>query len=265
MHVVVCVKQIVDLQQIRIRRDTRAPIVEGLPLVLSDIDKNAVEEAVRLKERRDGVTVTLLSLGSPRLRETVKEALAMGADQAVLLTDSSLQGGDPMSTAVALAAAIRKLGQCDLILLGEGSADNYSGQVGPRLAELLGLPDITFACRIEQLTDSTVQATRSLDDGLETVEADLPAVVTVLAEINQPRIPALPHILRAARKPVQEWTADVLGLAANQAGAAAAGVRQLSNLAPLQERKGILFTGDPDEAARQLANALVREGVARRP
>ncbi len=265
MDIVVCVKQIVDLQQIRIRHDTRAPIVEGLPLVLSDIDKNAVEEAVRLKEGLGAATVTVLSLGSPKLRETIKEALAMGADQAVLLTDASLQGGDAMSTALALAAAIRKMSRYDLILLGEGSADNYSGQVGPRLAELLGLPDITFVCRIEQLTDSTVRATRSLEDGLEMVEADLPTVITVLAEINQPRIPALPHILRAARKPVQEWTAADLGLAAHEAGAATAGVRQLSNLAPVQERKRTVFAGDPGEAARQLADALAREGVTRRP
>ena len=261
LDIVVCVKQTVDPQQVQVRRDTREPVVEGLALVISDIDKNAVEEAVRLKEQLGDATVTVLSLGTAKVRETIKGALAMGADKAIILTDPVLLGGDPMSTARALAAAVRKLGRCDLLILGEGSADNYSGQVGPRLAELLDLPDITYATRLELLGGAAVRATRSLEDGLEVVEADLPALVTVSASINEPRIPALRNIMAVGRKPLLEWSAADLGLAPQSAGAAIAGTHLLSNVAPLQERKGIIFSGEPDETARRLAEALQAEGV----
>lgn len=260
MDIIVCVKQIVDLKQLRIHRESRQPLTSGLPLVLSDIDKNALEEAVRLKEKLGQVTITVLSLGGGRLRETIKEALAMGGDQAILLTDPALHDGGAALTALALAAAVRKLGSYDLVLLGEGSADNYSGQVGPRLAALLDLPDITYVRQIE-LEGATLRATRALEDGLEVVQAKLPAMVTVLAEINEPRIPALPHILRAGRKPVQEWSAADLGLAAEQVKAAAGAVRQVSNLAPLQQRKGVIFSGPAEETAGKLADALRKEGV----
>ncbi|MEW6230736.1 MAG: electron transfer flavoprotein subunit beta/FixA family protein [Chloroflexota bacterium] len=255
MEVVVCIKQVVDLKQVRIKRDTREPVLEGLPLVLSDIDKNALEEAVRLKERLGEAKVTALSLGSGKLRETIKEALAIGADEAILVTDPALQGGDPSITARALAAAVGKLGHVDLVLLGEGSADNYTGQVGPRLAELLSLPQVTFVKQMD-VVGGTLRATRSLEDGLEVVEVPLPALVTVVAEINEPRLPTLPQILRAGRKPIQEWSAADLGLIPGPPA-----VTQRSNLAPQQERKNVIFTGDVDQAVGKLVDALVREGV----
>jgi electron transfer flavoprotein beta subunit len=264
ISIVVCVKQTVDPQQVQVKRDTREPIVDGLPLVISDIDKNAVEEAVRLKEKLGEATITVLSLGAAKVRETIKGALAMGADKAIILTDPALLGGDPMATATALAAAVRKLDRCDLLILGEGSADNYSGQVGPRLAELLDLPDITYVERLEIVDGTVVRAARSLEDGVEVVETELPALVTVSASINEPRIPALRNIMAVGRKPLLEWSATDVGLTAQHAGAAISGVRQISNVAPLQERKRIIFSGEPDEAARQLADALREQGVGSR-
>ena len=165
-----------------------------------------------------------------------------------------------MSTAIALAAAVRKLGGCDLLLLGEGSADNYSGQVGPRLAELLGLPDITYVQQLD-VTDADVRAVRSLEDGSEVVEAKLPVLVTVLASINEPRIPALRNIMAVGRKPMLEWAAADLGLDPARIGRAASGVRQISNRAPLQNRKGIIFSGDAGDVAKRLAEALRAEGA----
>lgn len=264
IEIVVCVKQTVDSQLVQVRRGTREPIVDGLPLQISDIDKNAVEEAVRLKEKLGDATVTALSLGTARVRETIKGALAMGADRAIILTDPALLGGDTMSTATALAAAVRKMERYDLLILGEGSADNYSGQVGPRLAELLGIPDITYVDRLELVGATAVRATRSLEDGLEIVEAELPVLVTVSASINEPRIPALRNIMSVGRKPLLEWSAADLGLTPAQAGVSVSAVRQLSNVAPLQERKHIIFSGDPDDAARRLAEALHAEGVVGR-
>jgi electron transfer flavoprotein beta subunit len=254
MDIIVCIKQIVDLKQLRIQRETREPILEGLPWVISDTDKNALEAAVHLKEAVGG-TVTVLSLGAtPRLKETMKEALAMGADSATLIIDPALDGNGPAATAQVLARAIQKIGRYDLLLLGEASADNYTGQVGPRLAELLGLPQVTFAIGVEPV-GGALQVTRSLEDSLEIVEAPLPALVTVLSEINEPRIPALTQILRAGRKPVTEWQAADLGLS----GAPAPLTQVVRNVAPMSTRKGQTFTGD--DAVDQLVDALMREGV----
>ncbi len=136
-------KQVVDLQQIRIKRDTREPVLEGLPVLFGDMDKNALEEAVRIKEKH-GAKVTVLSVGSAKLKETVLEALAMGADEASIVIDAACEGSDTAASAATIAAAINKIGSYDLILVGEGSADNYSGQIGSRLAEILNVPQITF-------------------------------------------------------------------------------------------------------------------------
>lgn len=253
MDIVVCVKQIVDLRQLRIKRETREPILEGLPLVISDIDKNALEAAVRLKEAHGGKVIALSLSSSPKLKETIKEALAMGADEAVLLVDPAFDRTDPPFTARALAKAIRKIGKFDLLLLGEGSADNYTGQVGPRLAEMLNLPQATFAVGVET-TDGGLRVTRNLDEVVEVVEVPLPALVTVLTEVNQPRIPALTQILRAGKKPIAEWRATDLGLLAP-----APFTEVVSNLAPVQERKGEIFEGDG--AVEKFAAALAREGL----
>ena len=258
MNIVVCMKQIPDLQQIRIK--DRKPLLEGAPLIFGDMDKNALEEAVRLKEKVEGTKVTALAMGGAKLKDGIKEALAIGADEAVLLMDPQFAGSDAMGKARALAKAIEKIGEHDLILCGEGSTDNYSGQVGPRLAEILNLPQITYVRELE-VEDGKLRAVRNMEESFEVVETELPALVTVANEINQPRLASLRDILKAARKPVQEWTAADLGLSEDQVGATGAVMEMLSNLAPEQERKQIVFEGDLDEVIENLVNALTKEGV----
>jgi electron transfer flavoprotein beta subunit len=250
---------VVDLRQIRIKAQTREPVLEGLPLLFGDFDKNALEEAVRIKERIEA-RVIVLAVGSPKLRETIKEALAMGADEAVILTDPAFEGSDAMGSARTLAAAIRKIGSVDLVLTGEGSADEYSGQVPSRLAELLGLPQITYVRQLE-LLDGRLRAVCDLEDCLLVVEAHLPALVSVTSELNQPRLPPLSAILRSGRKPLQQWTAAEIGLDEASVGAAASSVEVLSNLAPQQQRKGVVYEGPADEAAAKLLDDLIREGM----
>ena len=157
--------------------------------------------------------------------------------------------------AAALAAAVKKIGAFDLILFGEGSTDNYTGQVGARVAELLGLPQVGYARRIDAAGGS-IRCERSMDDMIETLEAPLPAVVTVVSEINEPRIPSLMHIMKAKSKPQQVWSLADLGLAAP------APVRDIvSNLAEEQDRKHVMFEGTAAEQADAFVDALIREGV----
>ncbi len=259
MDIIVCLKQVPDLQQIRIKRETREPVLEGAPFVFGAFEKNALEAAVRLKEKHGGKVIAL-ALGTPKLKENILEALAMGADEAVLLTEPAFAGGGAVGTANALAAAIRKIGKFDLILMGEGSADNYSGQIIARVAELLDLPQITYVREL-QMTNNRIHATRDLEDVLEIVEADLPVVVSATSELNTPRLPPLTAILRASKKPIAIWSPSDLSLAKEQVGASVAAVKTLSNLAPEQERKQILFEGDVDKAADELVKALQKEGA----
>ena len=259
MNIVVCMKQVVDLQQIRIKRETREPVLDGLPVLLGDMDKNALEEAVRIKEKH-GAKVTVLSVGSAKLKETVIEALATGADDASIVVDPLCDGSDPTSTALTLAAAVNKIGSCDLILVGEGSTDNYSGQVGSRLAEILSLPQITYVRELS-IEGNTVTAVRDMENALEVVKANLPLVVSVTSEINKPRRAPLTQILRAARKPLNIWRLSDLGMALDKVGSASSWLRVISNLAPEQERKGVIFEGDVEETIGKLVDALRKEGA----
>lgn len=259
MNIIVCMKQVVDLQQIRIKRDTREPVLEGLPVQLGDMDKNALEEAVKIKEKH-GAKVTVLSVGSIKLKDTILQALAMGADDASIVVDPACDGSNPATTALALAAAVRKIGSADLILFGEGSTDNYSGQVCPRLAEVLGLPQITFARELS-IEDGTVTAVRDMENALDVVKGNLPLVVSVTSEINKPRRPPLTQILRASRKPLNIWALADLGIGPDVIGSVSSSVRVISNLAPEQERKGIIFEGDLNEAVGKIVQALRKEGV----
>jgi electron transfer flavoprotein beta subunit len=254
MNVVVCMKQVIDLEQIRIKPDSRQPVVEGLPVLFGDFEKCALEEAVRIKEKHGGKVVAVAA-GSPKLKDTIKEALAIGADEAVILTDPAFQDSDAMGSARLLAKTIEKIGEYDLILLGDGSADNYSGEVPPRLAELLGLPQVASVREVDVL-DGRVRAVRDLEDALEVLEVDLPAVLAVTSELNTPRLPPLSAILKAGRKPLHVWGPGDVGVTAEEVGAEASVVEVLRNLAPVQDRKGVMCEDEAD-----LVRALQQEGV----
>lgn len=261
MHIVVCMKQIPDLEKIRIKADTREPVLEGVPVRFGDWDKSAVEAAVRIKEAGGEVKVTAVAIGSAKLKDTIKEALAIGADEAVILTDRAFEGSDEAGTARTLAQVMAKLGEFDLILMGEGSADDHTGQVPSRLAELLGLPQVTYARELQVLEGNLIRAARDLEEALEVVEVALPAVVSVTGEIATPRLPPLTAILKAARKSTQTWGPADIGLAPEEVGAGASAVRLISNLAPAQARKQVVLEGSADEVVDELLKALEREGV----
>jgi electron transfer flavoprotein beta subunit len=255
VHIVVCVKTNPDLQMVRIKN--REAVTEAVPYKIGDLEKNALEAAVVLRDAVGGkVTALCLAEGNRKAAEDIKVALAMGADEAVVIDDPALAAPDQAAVAAVLAAAVKKIGACDLLLFGEGSSDNYTGQVAPRVAELLGLPQIGYARKVEAVEGGAVRCERSMDDMIETLEAPLPAAVTVVSEINEPRIPGLMQIMKAKSKPLQVWALADLGLEAP------APVREIvSNLAEEQDRKHILFEGTAAEQADAFVNALIKEGV----
>ena len=256
MDIVVCVKTNPDLQMVRVK--DRVAQTEAVPYKIGDLEKNALEAAVALRESGAAAKVTALCLaeGNRKAAEDIKVALAMGADEAGRdrrpgarrrrTRRRSRQRSPPPS---------RSSPACDLLLFGEGSTDNYTGQVGARVAELLGVPQIGYARKVDA-ADGVVRCERSMDDMIETVEAPLPAVVTVVSEVNEPRIPGLMQIMKAKSKPQQVWSLADLGIEAP------APAREIvSNLAEEQDRKHIVFEGTAAEQAEAFVDALIREGV----
>ncbi len=247
MNIVVAMKQIPDLQQVRIRN--RQPVFEDVPLTLGNIDKNALEAGVALKEALDAKLI-VVSAGNEELEDTIKEALAAGADEAYLVTDDGLDNIASDTSASLIAAAIPKIGDVGIILFGEGSGDNYSGQVASRVAEILGLPEVGYAKAIE-VNGQVARITRSLEDSEEYVEVELPVVITVVSEINEARIPSVTQILKAGKKPKEVVSPDELGVKIGQAQ-----INTLSNLAPESDRKRIVV-----KSVDELLKALSSEGL----
>jgi len=251
MNIVVAMKQIPDLQQVRIRN--RQPVFEDVPLTLGNIDKNALEAGVGLKEAVNA-KLMVVSAGNEELEDTIKEALAAGADEAFLVTDDALDQITSDTSASLIAAAIQKIGDVGIILFGEGSGDNYSGQVASRVAEILDLPEVGYAKAIE-VDGKVARIIRALEDIEEYVEVELPVVITVVSEINEARIPSVTQILKAGKKPKEVVTPDDLGIEIT----AKAKITTLSNLAPEFDRKQIVV-----KSIDELVKALSNEGLIER-
>lgn len=257
MHIVVCAKQVPDPEAAfsmfkvdeAAKRVVPAP---GLAMVMSPFDEQAVEAALRIREHHAGAKITVLTLGPESARNAIKHGLAMGADEGVLLCDPAFEEADSRVTAHALAAAIRKLGACDLVLAGRQAADRDAGIVGAGIGELLGWPVINFAKDV-RVDEATLRVERVLDDGTEIVEAALPAVVTVSNELGAPRTPNLRETMRAARKPVSVWKASDLTLDAEHLRARSTRERVYT---PTKQGQCAFLSGSPGEQAAALARQL---------
>jgi len=263
MRIVVCVKQVPNPEAAfsMFRVDEAAKKVvpaSGLQMVMSPFDEQAVEAALRVRDAGHGVRITVMTLGPESARTVLKHGLAMGADDGVLLGDAAFQDGDACGTARALAAAIGKLGDCDLILTGRQAADWDAGIVGCGVAEFMQLPVITFA-RDLKVSDGMVRVERVVENGFDVIEAPLPAVVTVSNELGAARTPSLRETMRAARKPIAAYSAAELGLAPGEVGAAAA--RRVLERLFVPPRKGACELVDgktPEEQGSNLAQRLLQ-------
>jgi len=262
VRILVCVKEAVDVSQLKVDSATRRLIIADAPKKISDFDKNALEEAICVKEKLGGEVLTV-TVGPEDAKTTLREVLAMGADKAYLISDPIFENSDTLATSYVLAEAVKKIGAFDIILCGEASIDSFSAQIGPRLAERLGIPLITYARKISIVGDS-VTVERSLEDCSETVRAKMPVLVTVTKEINEPRTPSYMAVMKAFKKEIVMWKAADLNILSEKAGEAGSAVQVLDVLAPKVERKKIVIKGETAaEIAEKLAKTLVQEGVAR--
>jgi electron transfer flavoprotein beta subunit len=259
MNIVVCIKQVIDPEAppISFKLDSAAKkaVMQGVAPVVDPYSEYAIEASLKVKEAQSG-KVTALSLGENLLREVVKKPLSMGADELILLEDAAFVNGDSWSTAYALAAAIKKIGEYDLILCGREASDTNAGQVGPGLAELLGLPVVTLAKKIE-VADGKAKVERVTGDGYQVVEVTLPAVITVSNEIGEPRYPTIKGIMAAKKKEPVIWKPADIGVEPAAVGAAGHKAEMTKLYQPVHEGKCDLAEGDtPEEIGANLAMKL---------
>ncbi len=205
MDIIVCAKQVLDVAEIKIHPENKEPMLSGVPRKISDIDKNALEEAIKIKDKLGG-KVTVITAGASEAVENMKELLAMGADEGILV---KTQSQDYYVVSKLLMAAIEKIGTYDLIMCGEASIDQFSGQMGPRIAGLLNIPQITYVKKLEADKEK-ITADRDTGNTIVTMESSYPVLLTVTKEINEPRLPSLMQILAASNKPIQEWEGEEL-------------------------------------------------------
>lgn len=216
MNIVVCIKQVPDTTEVRIDREKGTLIRKGVPTIINPEDKNGLEEALHMKETT-GATVTVLTMGPPQAKSALYEALAMGADRAILLSDVAFAGADTWSTSLTLAAAIKKL-DYDLIFCGRQAIDGDTAQVGPEIAEHLNIPQATYATEICLKSDRKITVKRALDDGYEIVEYELPLLITAVKELNQPRYMQPALIFGVFNKEIELWKANDLEIDPSQLG-----------------------------------------------
>ena len=252
MRIAVCVKQVPDTNEIRINPETGTLIRDGVPSILNNDDANALEQALQIKDANPDTTVTVLTMGPPQAREMLQECLAMGADEAILLSDRALGGSDTWATSNALAAGLRKAGPFDLIFAGRQAIDGDTAQVGPQIAEKMGLPQVTYVKEFE-LEGDTVTVKRALEDGYEKLRVKLPCVLTAIKELNTPRYMSVPGILRAAKGEIKIWNADAIGVDKTTVGLKASPTNVFRSFTPKPKGKGVSVEGDtPKEQAGNL-------------
>jgi len=253
LNIVVCVKQVPEPTGTnKIDPNTLRIVREGVDAVLDPADEYGIEAALQIIEAQGG-TVTLVSMGPDRALEAIRRGLAMGADKAIHISDANLAGSDALTTAKILAAAIKRVNP-DLILCATESSDSYTGMVPGGIAQILDLPQLTFARKMT-VADGKVTIQRQLEGGYQTVEASLPALVTVTGSINEPRYPALKGIMQAKKKPVESLSAADLGLDANEVGQAGAKER-VTGWKPAEQRKAGQIVKDDGNAAAVIADFL---------
>ena len=258
MNMIVCIKQVPAADKVKVDPRTGTLSRDGVPSIINPEDKNALEEAIRIRESRGG-KVAVISMGPIQAEEALREALSMGADEGILLSDKKFAGSDTWATAKALSAAIKTIGEYDLILCGRQAIDGETAQVGPELAESLAIAQITYAQKI-RLEDNKAVVERELEDGYEVIEAELPALVTCTESLNEPRKVTLEGIDRAFEKQIRIWDAKHIGVKDSDIGLENSPTVVKRTFNAQARGQGTMMKGSASQMASELVKIL-REKV----
>ncbi len=262
MKIIVCVKQVPDTNEVKINKETGTLIREGVPSIINPDDMNAIEAALAIKDKHEDVHVSVLSMGPPQADVALREAIAMGADDAILLSDRAFAGSDTWATATILAAAIEKMGGYDIVMCGRQAIDGDTAQVGPEIAEFLNIPQVTYASDIE-IQDGKIRVKRMIEEGYFVYETPFPVLVTAIKELNEPRYCDARLIAKAYREEglVKTWNIENIDVDLSQIGVRNSPTNVYKSFVPVKEFNGIQLVGNAKETATQLVEALVKENL----
>lgn len=258
MNIIICIKQVPETTEVRINPETNTLIREGVKSIINPFDMYAIEEAVRLKEKFGGKT-TVITMGPPQAEAALREAISLGIDEAVLVGDRAFAGSDTWATSYTLSGAIKKLGQFDLIICGKQASDGDTAQVGPGISAHLDIPQVTYVKKIEEVKDNSMRVERMMEEGYEVIETPLPALLTVVKEINEPRLPSLKGMMRAKSAKITVWTQKELNLDAQGIGLCGSPTQVVKIFTPPQREGGQMLQGEAPEVAEKLIGLIKDE------
>lgn len=258
MKIVVCIKQVPDTTDVKINPETNTLMREGVAAIINPYDMYAIEAALRIKTQVGGdSTVTALTMGPPQAEAALREAISLGVDKGILLCDRAFAGADTWATSYTLAQAIKKIDGADIILFGKQASDGDTAQVGPGVATHLDLPQITYVRKILDLGDASITAQRMLEEGNETIRASLPCVLTVVKELNEPRLPSLKGKMAARRAEITVWKAEDIDCDPDLCGLNGSPTKVIRIFTPASRTDGEILTGEPEETVDVLVDKLI--------
>ena len=261
MNFIVCVKQVPDTTEVEVDRESGTIIREGVPSILNPFDEFALNEAIRVKEKTGG-RITVLSMGPPQANEALRKCLAIGADEAILLTDPAFAGSDTWATSYTLARAIEKLGKYDLIFCGQQATDGDTAQVGPELARQLAIPQVTYVESIEEIDDGAVICKKETDGGYQRVRSGLPALLAFISTpAFEPKIPSIMEVMGAKSKTLSQWGFDDLEDEDGDYGLDGSPTQVIRVYSPPKRGEGIKIEETPEVAVDRLIEYLESEGI----
>ena len=260
MNIIVLVKQVPDTSEVKINRETNTLIRDGVPSIINPYDRYAIEEALRLREKHGG-KVTAVTMGPPQAAEALKETVSLGVDDVVLLSDRAFAGADTWATSYALSQGIRKIGEYDLVIAGKQAIDGDTAQVGPETADMLGIPFVAYIRKIEQIEGRKMIAERLMDEGYDVVETSLPALITVVKEINEPRVPSLKGKMKAKNLKVTAWTAKDIGADEEKIGLKGSPTQVVRIFPPAPRGQREILSGSIEDQVATVAKKLKEQSL----
>jgi len=258
MNIIVCIKQVPETTEVKINPETNTLIREGVKSIVNPFDMYAIEEGVRLKEKFGG-KATVITMGPPQAEAILREAISMGIDEGILLSDRAFAGSDTWATSYALSAAIKKIGAFDLIVCGKQASDGDTAQVGPGISAHLDVPQVTYVKKIEEVKDNLARVERMTEEGFEIIEVPLPALITVVKEINTPRLPSLKGMMRARQAKIIHWKASDIEAESNSVGLAGSPTQVVKIFTPAPRVGGQILKGETEEIVERLVELLRKE------
>ncbi|MTK12355.1 MAG: electron transfer flavoprotein subunit beta/FixA family protein [Clostridiaceae bacterium] len=255
MNIVVCIKQVPDTNEVRIDPKTGTLIREGVPSIMNPDDKNALEEALAIKDNH-GAHVTVITMGPPQAKNALIEAIAMGADEAILITDRAFAGADTLATSYALSGALKKLGY-DIVFAGRQAIDGDTAQVGPEIAEHLGISQVTYVEKVEEVGEGYIKVRRAWEDGYEIIKVKTPALLTAIKELNIPRYMHMSKIFGAFDKEIKVWTADDIEVDKSLLGLNGSPTRVMKSATKEAKGRGELVAKPVKEAVEYTVSKLI--------